>query len=78
MIPYIHFIIGDTKGHDAHCGKMASHHIGMKQLVRDCDVIMSQADNIDHVCCFRTVNKIKTMLLNQISQISFRHVENAF
>ena len=35
LIPYIHFIIGDTKGHDAHCGRMASHHIGMKQLVRD-------------------------------------------
>ena len=78
MIPYIHFIIGDTKGHDAHCGRMASHHIGMKQLVRDCDVTMSQADNIDHVCCFRTVNQIKPMSPHETTQISFRYSKNAF
>ena len=78
FIPYINFIICDTKGHDAHCGRMASHHIGMKQLLRDCDITTSEAENIDHVCCFRTKQHIQSLSSNDISQISFNFVDNSF
>ena len=77
LIPYVHEIIGDTKSHDTHCGRMGSHHLQMKQLVRDFD-IKSDRGNVQHKCCFCEVEIIKNMNKEVITDISFKFVDNAF
>ena len=75
---YLQFIIGDTKGHDAHCNRYASHAKGVKQTVRDCDVSQELCDNIDHVCHFRNVNDIKHLTKESTNMLSFHKIDNAF
>lgn len=75
---YLQFIIGDTKGHDAHCNRYGSHAGGLKQTVRDCDVPQELSDSIDHVCHFRNVNDMKSLNKESTNMLSFHKVDNAF
>lgn len=56
---YIQFVIGDTKGHDEHCGRMSSHNVQLEQCVRDCHVASSNSDNASHRCKFRKISDVK-------------------
>jgi len=75
---YLQFIIGDTKGHDAHCNRYGSHSNGVKQSVRDCNVSQSLCDDVDHKCHFRTVDEMKSLSKDQTNELSFHKVDNAF
>ena len=78
LILYVQFIIGDTKGHDQLCGRMASYNTGMQQMLRDCDVTPNDVDNLEHICCFRKINEVKSFTdPNQYSSISFHDIDNA-
>ena len=78
LIPYVQFIIGDTKGHDAICGRMGSHADGMKEAVRDCDVSYTDCDNINHDCKFRNISEFLSFTTKkQFNQHSFHKVVNA-
>lgn len=56
---YIQFIIGDTKGHDIHCGRMSSHNVQLEQCVRDCHVPSLESDLTSHKCKFRKISDLK-------------------
>ena len=60
LIMYVQIIIGDTKGHDMLCGRMGSHHLSMKQHVRDCCVAPLDSDDVNHICKYRKLTEIKT------------------
>ena len=78
IIPYIQFIIGDTKGHDAMCGRMNSHTDGMKQGCRDCDVPHEQMQNIYHQCRFREISDFQSLSIREYKDKSFHPIGNAF
>ena len=69
------FIIGDTKGNDALCGRYGSH-TNTKGLCRDCDVPTDEADNVDYRCKFLKHTEILQMNGQQLKNISFRIIRN--
>ena len=75
---YLQYIIGDCEGHDRHCGRMKGHGIGMKGLLRDCNVSPGEADNINHECSFHKVSSFRNYTDDQCKQLSFHCVKNAF
>lgn len=75
---YIQMVIGDTKGHDQHCGRMGSHAVGMKQCVRDCNVTMDDCDNVNHKCCFRKVSDFDNLDVKGCNELSFHKISNCY
>ena len=75
---YIQMIIGDTKGHDQHCGRMGAHSTGMKQCVRDCNVSMDRCDKPDHRCTFRKVSDFSNLDVEGCNQLSFHKIDNCY
>ena len=69
------FIIGDTKGNDALCGRYGSH-TNTKGLCRDCDVPTELADKCNYRCKFFKHSEILKMNNNRLKEISFRIIEN--
>lgn len=75
---YIQIIIGDTKGHDQHCGRMGSHSTGMSQCVRDCNVSMQECDNVEHVCTFRKKSDFDGLDKDGCNNLSFHKIDNCY
>lgn len=74
LIVYPQFIIGDTKGRDSICGRVASHN--SKQCVRDCNVLKSESDKISHEFQYRTIDEMMNMDSTQLKEQSLFHVVN--
>lgn len=78
LIIYVQFVIGDTKGHDHICGRMACYNLKMNQSVRDCCVTPIELDDTDHICKFRTINEVVSYKTDEdFNNISFHNCENA-
>ena len=76
---YVQFVIGDTKGHDYLCGRKGSYSLGMAQLLRDCDVSPQNADELNHICKYRTIMEVQELKkVDQCHIISFNNIKNAF
>ena len=71
-------IIGDCKGNDLLCGRYGSHGIQVKRLCRDCDVLTMSGDQPDHVCTFISKNDIENKSHEEMKDLSFHCIENAF
>ena len=74
----IQTIIGDCKGNDLLCGRFGSHGINVKMLCRDCDVLTSEGDNCDHICSFLTRDDIENRTKDELRDLSFHCIKNAF
>ena len=75
-VPHIQFIIGDCKGNDKLCGRLASHSVKMNGLCRDCLVKMEDADDVEHQCEFIKTETIENMTPEQLKEISFHDLDN--
>ena len=72
------FVIGDTKGHDHLCGRMACYNLKMNQSVRDCCVTPMELDDIDHICKYRKIDDVRCFTTDdQFNDISFHKCDNA-
>ena len=74
----IQVIIGDCKGNDLLCGRYGSHHINIKRLCRDCDVLSVMGDDSNHICRFVTKQDIENRSKEEINDLSFHWIKNAF
>ena len=74
----IQTIIGDCKGNDLLCGRYGSHGINVKRLCRDCDVLTSDGDDCDHICSFLTRDDIENRTKDELRDLSFHCIDNAF
>lgn len=72
---YIQFVIGDTKGHDQHCGRLSNHNVQLNQCVRDCHVPSMQSDNVSHICKFRKICDLKAKSAEHRKKQSFHDVD---
>ena len=75
---YIQLVVGDTKGHDEHCGRKSGHMLEMKQCVRDCHVSMNDSDKWSHICNFRKLSDIFNRPKEHRYLQSFHNIENCY
>ena len=71
-------IIGDCKGNDLLCGRYGSHSMKVKHLCRDCNVLTENGDDPNHICTMWTRNDICNKSKEEMNDISFHHINNAF
>lgn len=74
----IQTIIGDCKGNDLLCGRFGSHGINVKRLCRDCNVLTLHGDNCDHICQYLTRDDIENRTKDELRDLSFHCIRNAF
>ncbi len=89
IIPVIQFIIGDCKGNDLLCGRMAGHSLMMKGGCRDCDITPGNLDEIPLFddndpgsfalpCKFHDKTSIVGKTDTQLKSMSFLNIRNTF
>ena len=75
-------IIGDIEGHDMHCGRYASHTLGVQAAMRDCDVSPDDCDNPDAICNLITQDLIQQYVedgdADSLHDLSHHWVKNAW
>lgn len=67
------FVIGDSKGHDILCGRMASHNL-TPGLCRDCDMRTENADNPTIPCCFLKQKDLSLKTIPELKDMSFYRI----
>ena len=89
ILPVIQFIIGDCKGNDLLCGRMAGHSLMMKGGCRDCDISPNNLDDIPSCnndnsaefsspCKFHDKSSIVGKTALELKSMSFLDIHNAF
>ena len=83
LIPVIQYIIGDCKGNDLLCGRMAGHSLKMKGACRDCFISPPNLDYIPDdneqlICKFITQEDIEGKEKAYLKSKSFLGISNAF
>ena len=79
-VPIIAFIIGDCKGNDLLCLQKGGHHLKMKGLCRDCNIVPDDRDNTciggPLVCQFLKKSDIVGKTERELAEISFLYGTN--
>lgn len=74
----VQVIIGDCKGNDLLCGRYGSHSLNVKRLCRDCNVESRHGDDHNHICKFLSRRDIENRSKENMNDLSFHLIENAF
>ena len=74
----VQVIIGDCKGNDLLCGRFGSHSLNVKRLCRDCDVLTLSGDDCNHLCTYITRDHTENQSKDEMRDLSFHWIKNAF
>lgn len=75
----VQLVIGDCKGNDALCGRVASHNLSCAMLCRDCKVPSVDGDDPSHICQFISKSDFDNKSRKQLREdMSYYSIENAF
>jgi hypothetical protein len=75
----VQLVIGDCKGNDALCGRVASHSLKCAMLCRECKVRSVDGDDPYHICQFISKSDFDNKSRKQLREdMSYYSIENAF
>ena len=82
LVFYVLVVIGDTEGHDRHCGRYNSRSLATKKLCRHCDIPTLEVDNPDypwrHLMPGDVSKLVEAKDLDGLKAISQHYVQNAY
>ena len=78
IVPVIQYIIGDCKGNNVHCGRKGTHVLTTPRLCRDCNIPLSEADNVNYRCNMASMRDFLNKTKVEMDAMSHYNINNAW